>query len=253
MGGEKGRCVVIEADSNNASSLSGEKGEQPRTLTGTHRRIDRGKRLLLAAEVGVGVLIVVGFLWSARTPRNPNAESVAHEPLPIIATLPDFEFTERSGRRVRKDDFLGHVWVANFIFTNCSGPCPALSLRMRGIDQALAERGGHANVMLVSFSLDPVHDTTDVLREYADRHRANPDRWWFLTGKDQKSTHQLVEKGFLQAVKAATSDSQIVHSTYFVVVDAQARIRAVHDGLDAGCRQSILGYVDRLLQEMNAP
>jgi protein SCO1/2 len=151
---------------------------------------------------------------------------------------------------VGREDLLGTVWLAGFVFTRCTGPCPELTLRMRSIQQGLADRGLSAR--LVTFTLDPEHDTPAVLAAYARRFHADPDRWWFLTGNDQPSTHRLIREGFLQTVVPAAAGEPLTHSTYFVLLDHQARIRAVYDGLDPQSKLRILGDVEALLQESPA-
>lgn len=172
------------------------------------------------------------------------------EPLPVFAVVPDFTLTERSGRTVRKADLLGNVWVANFIFTTCAGPCPELTLRMRSLQESL--KGHGETVRLVSFTLDPAYDTPAVLKSYAQRNRADPERWWFLTGQDEASLHTLVKEGFLQAVQPAAAGAPIIHSTYFVLIDRAGRIRAFYDGLDPESKPHILGAIEALLQEPTA-
>jgi cytochrome oxidase Cu insertion factor (SCO1/SenC/PrrC family) len=87
-------------------------------------------------------------------------------PLPELGAVPDFSFTERSGRVVARKDLLGRIWVADFIFTSCAGTCPVMTSRMAGVHQALRAEPG---ALCVSFSVDPDRDTLEALRAYADR------------------------------------------------------------------------------------
>ncbi|MFQ5590743.1 MAG: SCO family protein [Phycisphaerae bacterium] len=169
------------------------------------------------------------------------------EPLPIIFHTPEFSLTERSGRTVTHNDLRGHVWLADFIFTRCAGPCPKLTLRMRSLQESLKQYDD--DVKLVSFTLDPTYDTPKVLSRYAQRGQADADFWWFLTGKNETAVHTLVEKGFLQAVSRAKGGRGIVHSTYFVLVDRMGRARGLYDGLDAASKPRILRDVATLLAE----
>jgi cytochrome oxidase Cu insertion factor (SCO1/SenC/PrrC family) len=117
---------------------------------------------------------------------------------------------------------------------------------MRGLQQAFAD---HSDVKLVSICLDPENDTPAALVHYAQRFQADADRWWFLTGTDEKYVHTLVEKGFLQSVVPAGDGTPLMHSTYMVVVDRAGRIRAAHDGLDRGLHDAIIRDVRALLAE----
>ncbi|MFQ5495385.1 MAG: SCO family protein [Phycisphaerae bacterium] len=161
--------------------------------------------------------------------------------------IPDFSLIERSGRRVSLDDLAGRVWVADFVFTTCRGPCPQLSLRMRSLNQALRKLGD--SVKTVSFSVDPLHDTPPILRVYAEHYGADADSWWFLTGKDETAMHELITAGFLQALSPSRGGSPIIHSTRFVLVDRKGRIRGWYDGMAAASKASILRDVKRLLSE----
>lgn len=189
---------------------------------------------LLVVAVVVGVLVTQG-------PGGPSG------PLPVIAEVPEFSFTERSGETVTRDDMRGRIWVADFFFTSCSGPCPEMSLRMRSLHQAILSEG--LPVTLVSVSIDPEYDRPAVLRRYADKYGADAKRWLFLTGEDQETVHELVKKGFLIAVEKATDTTPLVHSTYFLLIDQAGRIRAVYEGLEPGTKKRVLADVRRLMAE----
>lgn len=214
---------------------------------GSPRRKYHGNaRMRFRAATFAGLAMLTLAVHSAcRRDASPDATG----PMPVIAQVPDFTLTERSGRPIGRADLMGKVWAANFVFTNCSGPCPTLSLRMRSVQQSVLAEPGLADVRLVTFTLDPASDTVDVLRAYADKHEADPQRWWFVTGADERAMHELVKTGFLQAVSRATADGTIVHSTYFVLVDRKGRIRAVHDGLSPDSKPLILRDLRRLVDE----
>ena len=97
----------------------------------------------------------------------------------MLSQVPHFELLRHDGRTVTLSDFAGKPWVADFIFTRCVGMCPVMSGSMQRVAEG-APSG--ADLQLVSFSVDPEHDTPAVLREYADRFRADPEGWLFLTG-----------------------------------------------------------------------
>jgi protein SCO1/2 len=99
------------------------------------------------------------------------------EPPAKYSMVPDFDLVERSNRKVTRQELTGKVWVADFIFTTCGGICPVMTSNMRKLQDKL-----FADIRLVSFTVDPTHDTPEVLTEYANRYGANKDRWLFLTG-----------------------------------------------------------------------
>src|SRR6266576_6159106 len=90
-------------------------------------------------------------------------------PLPVFGQIPGFALTDETGRPFDKKSLDGKVWVADFIFTTCTGPCPRMSSMMRQVQQATSTI---PEVRLVSFTVDPEHDTPEALKTYAARYHA---------------------------------------------------------------------------------
>ena len=118
--------------------------------------------------------------------------SRAEHGLQRFGEVPNFVLIERSGQQVTRADLLGKVWIVNFIFTRCAEECPLMSGHMARLQDALATA---SDVRLVSITVDPEHDTPEVLARYAERFAARPQRWWFLTG-DKAAIYRLVREGF---------------------------------------------------------
>ena len=202
-------------------------------------RTGRGTAIALIAA-GTAVLV----LWLAIGRPGSNLDD---RPLPVISRVPDFSLIERSGATVTRADLLGKVWVVDFVFTSCAGPCPEMTLRMRSLQETL--RQTNRDVTLVTVTCDPARDTPGILARYADKYHADPKQWLFLTGSSEQAIHDLIMKGFLQALAPATKDSPIIHSTRFVLVDKMGRIRKAHEGLDVTVRDQLLHDLDKLLSE----
>lgn len=209
----------------------------------TQKPMGHAPVLFGAMAIGVATLALVA--WAIM--RSGRTDGDDQRPLRIIATVPEFSLTERDGRTVTREDLLGTIWVADFIFTTCAGPCPMLTLRMRSLQQGIREFD--QEVKLVSFSVDPEYDRPPILRAYAERYGADAQRWWFVTSDDQGTMYELIQRGFLQTVSPAEKGSPIIHSTRFVLVDRMGRIRAVYDGLEASSKAQILRDIRRLLTE----
>jgi protein SCO1 len=147
----------------------------------------------------------------------------------------DFSLTERDGRVVERADLSGRVWVAAFIFTRCAGPCAKVSGSMANLQHDLA---GNQDVVLVSFSVDPEFDTAQVLREYAQRYGADPNRWLFLTGQ-RDELYRLIRTSFRLGVERnegsnAQPGYEVEHSTKLVLVDPRGHIRGYFDSTEPG-------------------
>lgn len=195
----------------------------------------------------LGPVFVIGcILVVLAGSRSGAGNAGAEPPLPHIRTVPPFALTERSGRTVTDAGLRGSVWIADFFFTSCAGPCPVLSRRMAGLQRALRDRADR--VKLVSITVDPETDTPPVLRAYAQRYGAEPDRWWFLTSDDPEGLRRLVREGFLSTVQPG-SGGQVLHSTHLMIIDASGRIRALHDGMSSDSASRILHDVERILAE----
>jgi cytochrome oxidase Cu insertion factor (SCO1/SenC/PrrC family) len=143
----------------------------------------------------------------------------------------DFKFTERSGRQVARDDLKGKVWVASFIFTCCTTQCPQITSTMAQLNQELADQ---PDVRLVTFTVDPERDTPEKLKEYADKHAADAQRWLFLTG-DKEKLHEVLQKGFHVTAMpntgpTRTPGNEFLHDFHLVLVDRQGHIRGYFDG-----------------------
>ena len=153
------------------------------------------------------------------------------EPLPDYGSLPPFELLDSAGRPFGRDSLAGRPWIADFMFTRCVAVCPMMSMRMAELDRELP-----AEVALVSITVDPEHDTPEVLARYAERFEAS-QRWSFLTG-DPEAIYELSLDGFHLAVdpdpppEMASDEMPILHSTRFALVDARGRIRGYYDSMD---------------------
>jgi protein SCO1/2 len=196
------------------------------------------------------ILVMVGMLgYSIRQSWN-KVQQIAATTLPTYGVVGDFSLTEASGRPFTAQDLLGKVWVADFIFTTCPGPCPILSQRMQQLQHALNKTD---NVKLVSFTVDPETDTPPVLLAYAHKYFADPQKWFFLTGTDAQM-QQLAEKTF-SLPRTRNPDDQVakvgrfLHSTRFVLVDTKGVIRGYYDSLDPEYEQHLLQDIGFLMKE----
>lgn len=208
-----------------------------------------GLRIILVTIVVSSALCVVGVR------RYPLRNARAAEDLgPSARSLGSFRLEERSGRTVTDADLSSGVSIASFIFTSCPLSCPRISGVMKGLQERLAG----SDVRLVSFSVNPEHDTPAVLQEYARRFGAAGDRWWFLTGS-KSVIYELIRDRFQLGVEKSTAPSgpdseAFIHSDRLALID-HGRIAGLYDSTDplaldalvAKARRSALpGWVLRL-------
>ena len=161
-------------------------------------------------------------------------------PVPTFAVT---GVTTNGERLLQQSDFLGRPWVADFIFTRCGGPCPIMSGKMAALQRLLPAR-----VRLVSFTVDPDHDTVPVLQEYAKRFHADPARWVFARA-EKEALYKLVYEGFRLSVaerRHAPVEMRVLHSTRFVLVDAEGYVRGTYDSNGAEGMENLRRDVERL-------
>ena len=204
---------------------------------------------------GVLVIVTAGVLAAAfwprlgAKPRHGGWDQRPLEGLENFGTVPDFSLTERSGKQIKLLDLQGKIWIANFIYTNCKDTCPLQSAEMAGLQNDLADK---ADVKLVSISVDPERDTPQALSRYAERFKADPDRWLFLTG-EKREIYRLAQEGFrLSAVPASNvgqeNNASILHSARFVLVDGKAQIRGYYQSTDAEAMKRLSRDLKKLLR-----
>jgi len=239
---------------------------------------DRRQRVLLVALAAVSLVVTLLILLLVVRQRSPQQEgsglsgpgaSDLHggviEPEgakvpPVLYTLPPFELTERSGKKVTLDELRGRVWVVGFVFTTCQGPCPMMTSQMYLLQRRLGESPETAGayeagrVGLLTVSVDPEHDTPQVLSEYARLAHADASRWLFLTG-ERGAVWSLIRDGFkLPVEKDDTNPAMpIMHSQRLVLVDGAGRIRGFYESLDEEARQTLWRDVVKVLGEESMP
>jgi len=195
----------------------------------------------------LGLLILLVVMYRSAEENVPGNASTE---LRRLSVVPPFALTERSGKTITNRDLSGKIWVADFIYTTCPGPCPLVTAGMARIQEAVAH---DPEVQLVSFTVDPDTDTPPVLAKYADTFDADPNRWWFLTGP-KKPLYDLIQNGFLQVVEDNTGQPQagqnrVVHSTYLALVDGDGNVRGIYDGVGASGRADLLRDIKVLEKE----
>lgn len=170
------------------------------------------------------------------------AGCAAHASLPSYAVVPDFTLIDSTGRQFSSAAELRHqVWVADFVFTNCEGPCPRMSSQMHQVQTALAGTDG---VRLVSFTVDPARDTPEALAAYSQHFDAKAGTWFFLTGP-QETLHHLSRDVFM----LGDINGNLEHSTRFVLIDKESRVRGFYLTSEEDAIPRVVADAKSLLRE----
>jgi len=176
--------------------------------------------------------------------------------LVTIAKVPSFEFTNQDGKLISNSFYENKVYVVEFFFTTCPTICPKMNANMVKIQN---EFYAFQDFGIVSFSINPKHDTPEILKQYAKDHGATLKNWNFLTGK-QDDIYELANNGFtLYAGENSEAEGGFEHSGMFALIDKEGNIRsrldelgnpvAFYDGLDPKGVEMIKEDIAILLKE----
>jgi protein SCO1/2 len=169
-----------------------------------------------------------------------------HEPAPppVVGHVPAFRMTSSDGKPFGSEDLAGRVWVASFLFTRCASICPLLARSVHGLQERYRD-WEIDGVHLVSFTVDPEHDTPARLAFWGAEQGQDPERWTLVTGRAEE-VRALVVDGFRLALGPPEVVEDIVdvaHSGRLVLVDGRGRIRGYYDsdgeGLDEVFHRSV--------------
>jgi len=185
-------------------------------------------------------LLTAAILFSL---RQAQVARLASHALPKNGLIPPFQLTDQNEAPFGSPQLSGKIWIADFVYSTCPGPCPLISSRMGELQKPLRD----TDVKLVSFSVDPQHDTPAVLRDYAAKLNAQSGRWYFLTG-DKNTIYRLSRNGFKLAADEGEAAGPI-HSTRMVLVDRSGTIRGYYDATEADAVTRLLADVAHLRRE----
>jgi len=187
------------------------------------------------------IVIGAGMLWL----RYVEVQRLAGRQLQNYGSVPPFQLTNQDGKPFGSSNLAGKIWIADFIYSTCPGPCPMISTRMSEMQKPLEKTDVH----FVSFTVDPAKDTPERLREYAGQLHAEPGRWDFLTGP-KSEIYNLSLNGFkLAAADRTTENPEPLHSTRMILVDRHGQIRGYYDAVTADAITKLLADTNHLLKQ----
>jgi protein SCO1/2 len=198
-------------------------------------------RLLRAYSVRSFLLAAAALIVSlALTACSP------HSNLPDLGSVPSFQLIAQDGQPFSSDALKDKVWVADFIFTTCSGPCPRMSSLMHRLQNRLLQSPAlRDQVRMVSVTVDPAHDTPEVLAEYSTHFRARAGFWFFLSGPAES-----IQKLSVDTFHINTVASPLEHSSRLILVDRRARIRGYYESTDAAMLDQLVEDIGQLRKEL---
>jgi protein SCO1/2 len=179
--------------------------------------------------------------------RNPNPKWNQPKMDTVFHTIPNWKLTDENGVEFLGETLKGRIYVADFFFTRCESICPKMSTQLTRVQDVFSSE---ENVQLASFSVDPSHDSPEVMKEYAKKYDAKAGKWHFLTGT-KTQIYPLAVKGYYVPVADASEydkavknpDETFIHSEKLILIDKEGHIRGFYDGTNKK-------DVDRLILEI---
>jgi protein SCO1/2 len=163
----------------------------------------------------------------------------------IYHQIAEFSFTNQEGITVSNSDVTGKVYVADFFFTTCPTICPIMKKEMIRVYEQF---GDNPNFKILSHTIDPVHDTQEVLKDYAEKLGIeDAETWNFLTG-DAEKIYEIGQTSYITTAQADQDEpGGFLHSGAFLLIDQEGHIRGVYDGTKSDQVDKLLKDIPKLL------
>jgi protein SCO1 len=181
-------------------------------------------------------------LTKGRKPILPSYGNPGHH-------VAAFSFKNQEGSIISNADTKGKVCVVSYFFATCKGICPRMNENLSKVYEAYK---GNPDLVILSHTVDPRHDTVEALKAYGLRFDANPKQWMFLTG-DKKELYDLARGSYMISALDDTAgvsiDKDFIHDNHFVLVDQSGHIRGFYDGLKQEDVSKLINDIGILLKE----
>ena len=172
--------------------------------------------------------------------------TVDHEGRTVHYRAPDFLFVDQRNQSISEEKFEGKIHVVDFFFTSCPTICPMMTTHLTQIQEHFKEDN---RVGILSYSIDPQHDTPQKLEAYAQLYDIDPEKWSMLTGAST-DVFELAKDYKVMAFDDSVGETpNLIHDGTFVLVDGQRRIRGYYNGLEQLDVHRLIEDIELLLKE----
>ncbi|WP_317046489.1 SCO family protein [Adhaeribacter arboris] len=163
----------------------------------------------------------------------------------IYHQIPDFSFIDQDSQQVTSQTLAGKIYVSDFFFTTCPTICPKMKSQLLRVNEKFKNND---QVVLLSHTIDPQHDSVAVLRDYAERLGVNSAKWHFVTGA-KDSIYSLAAQYMVSAAEDENEAGGFVHSGAFILVDPNRHVRGIYDGTNPEQVDQLMKDIPVLLAE----
>jgi len=164
----------------------------------------------------------------------------------VYHTIQNFKFINQYGEQVNNETVKNKIYVADFFFATCQSICPVMSTNLTEVQKAFEKDD---SLLILSHSVNPLHDTVAVLMNYAGTYGALKNKWHLLTG-DKKEIYALAKDSYLvNALEDDGTPEGFLHSELFLLIDGKGRMRGMYDGTDKAQVKRLIDDVKLLKTE----
>lgn len=180
----------------------------------------------------ITIILLINFSCKNTTPMQllpifgekklSNTDTIYH-------TIGNFSFTNQFGENITNQTVKNKIYVADFFFATCQSICPQMSSNLKDVQAAFLNDD---SLLILCHTVNPLHDTVNVLLNYGVTYGAKKNKWHFLTGNKQQ-IYGLAKNSYLvNALEEDGSTEGFLHSELFLLIDTKGRIRGFYDGTD---------------------
>lgn len=190
------------------------------------------RRLCTAAVAGLAACLTGCGQATSATPTHAPAGS-------FYSNFNGLQLQDQDGQALRWQQLQGKFLLVNFVYTGCSAVCPVQTRTLVELRERLPAPL-RVRVGLLSISLDPLHDSAEVLKAYARRLGADVPAWRFATGRPEDIEHLSSTLALFRPGPDVRKPDD--HSTALWLVDPAGQLRFRYNGNPPD--------VDRLVREL---
>lgn len=211
------------------------------------------KRLIPAIVVVITGMAIAYFLIKPKvlpvfnpSDINPKLVDESVQGVTKLHRVGSFSLTNQEGKTITEKNFDGKIYVTDFFFVTCPTICPKMTKQM---ERVVDKFKSNNNILFLSHTVMPEHDSVPILKEYATKHKINSDKWNLVTG-DKKQIYDLARKTYFAAITEGDGGvDDFIHTENFVLIDKEKRIRGFYDGTSENDVDRLINDINTLLNE----
>ncbi|MDO4728192.1 MAG: SCO family protein [Bacteroidota bacterium] len=156
----------------------------------------------------------------------PEIISRSNKKLHTLGSVPSFSLMNQDSLMISDQSLLGQIYVLEFFFSTCPTICPIMKQNLIEIEQKYPN---HPNISYLSITINPKHDTPEILKKHAQLSKITNPNWYFLTAPTKDPIYKLASKFNMYVDENTQAPGGFEHSGLFALIDQNGKIRCRKD------------------------